>query len=124
MKKIYSDKAPEPVGPYSQAIEMNGMYFFSGQIGLKNGKLQDVNIKTETQQVLLNLEAVLKTAGLKKENIVKISIFMTNLKNFSLVNEIYEKWLKNHKPARETIGVASLPINAHIEISLIAVKGN
>ncbi len=122
MKIIYTKNAPEPVGPYSQAVENNGTYYFSGQIALKEGKLQNENIEIETKQVLKNIEAVLGEAKLKKTDIMKVSIFMTDLSDFQKVNEIYENFLNGHKPARETTGIQALPLGAKIEISLIAKK--
>jgi len=122
MKKIYTKDAPEPIGPYSQCIETNGVYFLSGQIGLKNGKLENQNIKTETKQVLSNVLAILKKAGLEKDNIIKVDIDMTDLSKFTEVNEVYEEFLGNHKPARKTVGVSSLPLGAQIEITVTAVK--
>jgi len=122
MKIIYTKNAPEPVGPYSQGVEKNNMIFFSGQIGLKNGELQNSNIETETKQVLENLNTLLKETNLEKKNILKASIFLTNLDNFQIVNKIYEDFLEGHKPARETVEVSKLPLGAKIEISLIAMR--
>ena len=122
MKTIYTKDAPEPVGPYSQAVELNNQLFLSGQIGLKNGELQNQNIETETKQVLENLKTILEEAGYQKNDILKVSIFLTDLNNFKIVNQIYEEFLEGHKPARETVEVSNLPLGAQIEISLIAGK--
>ena len=122
MKIIQTDNAPKPIGPYSQAVQKDGFLFLSGQIGLKNGQLQDKNIKTETLQILENIKAILYEAGYKKHHILKVSIFLTDLNDFKIVNNFYDEFLEGHKPARETIGVMSLPLNAKIEISVTAKK--
>jgi 2-iminobutanoate/2-iminopropanoate deaminase len=123
MKKIiYSNLAPEPIGPYSQAIEINRQLFLSGQIALKNGELKNSSIEEETRQVLENLEVILNEADYKKSDIVKVSIFLTDLNNFQKINTIYADFLEKNKPARETVQVSALPLGANIEISLIAVK--
>ncbi len=122
MKIIQTDNAPNPIGPYSQAIEKDGFLFLSGQIGLKNGQLQDKGIETETLQVLENIKAILQEAGYDTHHILKVSIFLTDLNDFEIVNNFYDNFLEGHQPARETIGVASLPLNAKIEISVTAKK--
>ncbi len=125
MKIIYTPKAPDSIGPYSQAICKEGeqIFFLSGQIALDtNSNLQDKNIEEETTQILKNIEAILEKAELKKNNIVKAEIFMTNLDDFKKVNKIYESFLEDHEPARTVIGVNSLPKNANIEITITAIK--
>ena len=125
MKIIYTPKAPDSIGPYSQAICREGeqIFFLSGQIALDtNSNLQDKNIEEETTQILKNIEAILEKAELKKNNIVKAEIFMTNLDDFKKVNKIYESFLEDHEPARTVIGVNSLPKNANIEITITAIK--
>lgn len=123
MQIIYSKNASEPIGPYSQAVEKNGTYFFSGQIALdSSGNMQNESIETETNQVLRNINAILKESDLSKTDIVKVDIYLTNLDNFTKVNKIYESFLDGHAPARVTIGVASLPKDARIEIAVTAVK--
>ena len=125
MKIIYTPKAPDSIGPYSQAICKEGkqIFFLSGQIALDTSKnLQNKNIEEETTQILKNIEAILEKAELKKNNIVKAEIFMTNLDDFKKVNKIYESFLEDHEPARTVIGVNSLPKNANIEITITAIK--
>ena len=120
MKTIFTKNAPEPIGPYSQAIEAGGFVFVSGQIPLKDGKMVEGGIKKQTLQVLKNIEAILSEAGLSKKDIVKASIFLTDLSYFKDMNEVYENFLEGHKPARETVEVSNLPAGALVEISVIA----
>lgn len=123
MKKIETKNAPIPIGPYSQAIEANGFIFFSGQIALDlNNNLINKDIQKETFQILRNIEAILNDNQLKKEDIVKTSIFLTDINDFEKVNKIYETFLGKHKPARSTVAVLALPLNAKIEIEVIAQK--
>ncbi len=124
MRKIYTDKAPKVVGPYSQAIEIGGLVFCSGQIGInpKTGDLVD-GIEKQTTQVLKNLEAVLEESGAHKESVIKTTIFLKNMKDYITVNEIYGKFFGDHKPARSTVAVSHLPKDALIEIEAIAVAG-
>jgi 2-iminobutanoate/2-iminopropanoate deaminase len=119
---IYSDNAPEPIGPYSQAIQAGNILFVSGQIALSNGTLLNANIKDETSQVMKNLDAILKAAGLDFSNIVKCTIFLKNMGDFPQVNEVYGSHFKTNPPARETVEVSRLPKDANVEISCIAVK--
>ncbi|MCK5461164.1 Rid family detoxifying hydrolase [Candidatus Gracilibacteria bacterium] len=115
--------APQAIGPYSQGIEVNGFYFFSGQIALTpSGNFLDKDIETQTLQVLKNIEALLLSQNLKKENIVKCTIFLTNIDDFGKVNELYANFFKNHKPARSCVEVSNIPKNAKIEIEVIATK--
>lgn len=122
IKSIYTDKAPKAVGPYSQAIEVGGLVFCAGQIGInpKTGELA-VGIERQTNQVLKNLEAVLEEAGANKNSVVKTTIFLANMKDYGTVNELYGKFFAEHKPARSTVAVASLPKDALIEIEATAV---
>jgi 2-iminobutanoate/2-iminopropanoate deaminase len=125
MKKIIStDKAPQAIGPYSQAIESNGMLFISGQIPLdpKTGKLVDGGIKEQTVQVLKNIVAVLQAAGLDYSHVVKTTVFLSDMANFKEMNEIYANCFKENPPARSTIAVKGLPLNALVEIETIATK--
>jgi 2-iminobutanoate/2-iminopropanoate deaminase len=123
-KIIYTDDAPEPIGPYSQAVSVNGMLFVSGQIPLDpfSGALIKDGITEETTQVMENLKAILLAAEMDFSNVVKCSIFLTDMHDFPKVNEVYGKYFKNNPPARETIEVSVLPKNANIEISCIAVR--
>lgn len=123
MKSIIKiPNAPSPVGPYSQAVRHNGLIIASGQIALdpKTGILNTTSIKTETSQILKNIDSLLKSCNLKRENILKCSIFLKNMDDFNKVNEVYSDFFKKPYPARETVEVARLPKDANIEISFIA----
>lgn len=125
MKKIISSKnAPQAIGPYSQAIETESMLFISGQIPIDpaTGKLVDGGIEEQTVRVLKNVVAVLEEAGLDYANVVKTTVFLTDMANFSKMNEIYANCFKENPPARSTIAVKALPLNALVEIETIAVK--
>ena len=115
--------APAAVGPYSQAVSANGFLFLSGQIALnpETGQLAGAGIEEQTEQVLKNIHSVLKSQALDFGDVVKTTIFLTDLSNFKTVNGIYEKWLGNYKPARSTIQVAGLPLGAIVEIEMIAL---
>ena len=121
---IQTDKAPTPIGPYSQAVQSGNMLFISGQIAIDptTNQLISGGIKEEAKQVMNNLEAVLKTAGFSFEHIVKTSIFLSDMNHFSDVNEIYGSYFHSNFPARETVAVLGLPKNVNVEISVIAVK--
>ena len=122
-KVIFTDKAPRPIGPYSQAILSNNTLYLSGQIALKlDGTLDTSSISTETLLVMSHLKSILQAAQMEFKNVVKTTIYLTDLKNFKLVNEIYATYFLENPPARETVEVKSLPKGAHIEISLIAVQ--
>lgn len=122
IKSVYTDKAPKVVGPYSQAIEVGGLVFCAGQIGIipKTGELA-VGIEKQTNQVLKNLEAVLEEAGADKNSVVKTTIFLANMKDYVKVNELYGKFFAEHKPARSTVAVSHLPKDALIEIEATAI---
>jgi len=119
---IHTDTAPKAVGPYSQAIKVGNWLFCSGQIGIdpNTGELVSSDFVEQANQVLKNLQAVIEAARTDLTKIVRVEVFLTDLGYFATFNEIYARWLGNHKPARQTIGVASLPKNALIEVSLIA----
>ena len=123
MKKvIFTKEAPEAIGPYSQAILIKDTLYCSGQIALnKQGDFTAKNIEEETIQIIKNISAVLNEANMNLSNIVKTTIFLKNMDNFSLVNSIYEKSFTLCPPARETVEVSALPKNANIEITVIAV---
>ncbi|WP_310557322.1 RidA family protein [Flavobacterium sp.] len=125
MKKIiFTDKAPSPIGPYSQAVLSGNTLYTSGQIALNpnNGELVLETIEVETEQVMQNLKAVLEAAGMTFENVIKTSIFIMNMNDFAKINSIYSKYFdEKTAPARETVQVACLPKNVNIEISMIAV---
>ena len=121
---VYSDPAPEPIGPYSQAIQAGNMLFISGQIAIErsSGNIISSDIESETRQVMVNLEKILKAAGFDFSNVVKSSIFLKDMNNFPKVNAIYGEYFKTNPPARETVEVSRLPKDVNVEISCIAVK--
>jgi len=125
-RAVFTPEAPRPVGPYSQAIEVDGTLYLSGQIGIdpKRGKLVD-GFESQVKQVFTNLEAVLREGGYSKREVVKVVIYLTDLSRFSELNKVYEEFFKEvePKPARVTVGVKELPLGAEVEIELIAVKG-
>jgi 2-iminobutanoate/2-iminopropanoate deaminase len=125
MKKtvIYSDRAPEPIGPYSQAIQSGNMLFVSGQIAIEksSGKVNTSDIETETAQVMTNISEILKSAGTDFSSIVKTTIFLKDMNNFPKVNEIYGRYFSDAPPARETVEVSRLPKDVNVEISCIAL---
>ena len=121
--KIFTPNAPAAIGPYSQAILSNETLYCSGQIAIdKDGNLKNSNIEDETVQIFKNINAILNEVNMTFENIVKSTIFLKNMDDFSTVNSIYEKYFKSSPPARETVEVSRLPKNVKIEISVIAVK--
>jgi 2-iminobutanoate/2-iminopropanoate deaminase len=124
MEKIYTDKAPEPVGPYSQAIRAGHFLFISGQIGVnpETGKMVEGGIETETRQVIENLKAILKSTELGLKNVIKTSIYLADMSDFDKVNQIYSEYFAEFKPARVTIEVSAMPKDALIEIEAIAIK--
>ncbi len=119
---IYSREAPEPIGPYSQAIKTGGLLFVSGQIAIEksSGQLRVVDIETETRQVMYNLGEILRAAGLTFSNVVQCTIFLRDMEQFTTVNEIYASYFGNKPPARETVEVSRLPKDVNVEISCIA----
>ena len=123
-KIIYSEKAPKAIGPYSQAVQIENFLFLSGQIGLnpKTNKLENKNLQSELEQSMKNITSILNEANMTIENIIKTSVFMKDLSSFSDFNNIYKSFFKEKFPARETIEVSKLPMDARIEISIIAYK--
>jgi 2-iminobutanoate/2-iminopropanoate deaminase len=121
---INTADAPAPIGPYSQAVQAGNMLFVSGQIAIvpSTGELMTLNILRETTQVMENIGAILKQAGFDYSNIVKTTIFLTDMQNFSSVNEVYGNYFKTDFPARETVAVRGLPKGVNVEISVIASK--
>jgi 2-iminobutanoate/2-iminopropanoate deaminase len=121
---IYSANAPEPIGPYSQAIKVGSMLFASGQIAIQksSGKIINENITDETNQVMSNLGEVLTAAGMDFSHVVKCTIFLKDMSQFPLVNDAYGKKFTSNPPARETVEVSRLPKDVNVEISCIAVK--
>lgn len=119
---IKTDLAPAPIGPYNQAVKAGNMLFASGQIALNpaTGELVNANIAEETNQVMSNVAAILKEAGADFNNIVKTTIFLSDMSLFAEVNEIYGSYFTGNYPARETVAVKGLPKNVNIEISVTA----
>lgn len=126
MKKIINTKnAPAPIGPYNQAVLVGNTLYTSGQIAINpsTGDLVLYSIEVETKQVMENLKAVLAAADMTFENVVKTSIFISDMNNFSKINEVYGSYFNNEiAPARETVEVANLPKFVNVEISMIAIK--
>ncbi|MFC1616485.1 Rid family detoxifying hydrolase [Patescibacteria group bacterium] len=123
MEIVNSTEAPSAIGPYSQAVISNGFVFCSGQIALTNeGEMIDGEVSMQTEQVLKNLEAVLKKAGSNFTKIVKTTIYLIDINDFPSVNETYSKYFdQDHKPARATVAVKELPKGAKVEIDCIAI---
>ena len=119
---INTDKAPSPIGPYSQAVKAGGFLFLSGQVALVPGTstLNTSNVTEETAQVMQNLKAVLQEAGLDFSNVVKTTIFLKEMSSFAEVNSEYGKYFDKDFPARETVAVKTLPKDVNVEISMIA----
>jgi len=122
---IQTTAAPEPIGPYNQAVKAGNLLLISGQIALKPGTsdLNNASIEDETHQVMNNLKAILKEAGMDFSHVVKTTIFLSDMQLFAAVNEVYGKYFKGDFPARETVAVKGLPRNVNVEISMIAVAG-
>jgi len=120
---IQTEKAPEAIGPYSQAIQAGNFLFLSGQIPLdpKTGNLMKGDIQKQTQQVLENIKGVLESQGLKMENVVKTTLFLKDIANFNQVNEVYATYFPSSPPARSTVEVTKLPKDADMEIEAIAL---
>jgi len=124
MKSIKTEKAPAAVGPYSQGIDTGTLVFTSGQLPIdpSTGKLLTGSIEDQTRRALLNVEAVLKDAGSDLSKVVKVTVFVKDMENFSKINEAYKEFFSNHKPARSLVEAAKLPLNGEIEIEAIALK--
>ena len=124
VKTLHTDKAPAAVGPYSQAAEVNGFIFTSGQIPLipETGELVSDDIKKATARSLDNIKAILEEAGSSLDKVLKVNIFLDDVNDFAAVNEVYAEYFTEHKPARSCVEVANLPKKALIEIEAIAVK--
>jgi 2-iminobutanoate/2-iminopropanoate deaminase len=120
---IITKNAPAPIGPYNQAVKANGFLFVSGQIPAHptTGEIVKSGIEDETTMVMKNLEAILKEAGLGFSNVVKASIFISNMDDFAKINAVYGSYFTSNFPARETVQVARLPKDVNVEISVIAV---
>ena len=121
---INTDKAPSPIGPYSQAVRANGMVFLSGQVAFvpSTGELELSNLESETHQVMKNIQAVLDEAKISFEHVIKTTIFLSDMSLFAEVNAVYGTYFKGDFPARETVAVKGLPRGVNVEISMIAVE--
>ncbi len=121
---INTPDAPAPIGPYNQSVLAGNLFFISGQICLdpKTGELINGDIKEETTQVMKNLQAILHEAGMQFNRVVKTTIFLTDMKQFAEVNEVYGSFFNGDYPARETVEVSALPKFVNVEISMIAMK--
>jgi 2-iminobutanoate/2-iminopropanoate deaminase len=121
---INTPNAPAPIGPYNQAIIAGDTLFISGQICLDpaTGNMDNKDIQAETHRSMQNLKAILQAAGMSFRQVVKTTIFITDMKQFSEINEVYGKYFEGDYPARETVQVSALPKAANVEISMIAVK--
>lgn len=124
MTTVQTQDAPEAIGPYAQAVEVNGLVFCSGQIPInpKSGAIEVAGAAEQTMQVLLNLRAVLEAAGSGLEKVVKTTVFLTDIGDFPAVNKVYGEMFGAHRPARSTVQVARLPKCAKVEIEAVAVK--
>ena len=122
-KAIKTDKAPAPIGPYNQAVMAGNTLYVSGQIPLNpaSGELVKGDVKEQTRMVMENLKAILAEAGLDFSHVVKCSIFISDMKDFPLINEVYGSYFTENAPARETVQVAGLPLGVDVEISCIAI---
>lgn len=122
MRAVHTDAAPAALGPYSQAVAMGDWLFTSGQVGIDpaSGELMDASFEAEAAQVLANLGRVLDAAGCGFSDVVKATVYVTDLGNFALLNDLYEQAMAGHRPARSTVEVAALPKGARVEIDLVA----
>jgi len=127
MKKIiHTDAAPRAVGPYSQAVEANGMLFISGQIPIDpaTGKIVEGGIREQTEQVMKNIGVILQAAGYDYKDVVKSTCLLNDMDNFAAMNEIYSRYYPEDSPARAAFGVVRLPLGVLVEIETIAIKGS
>lgn len=125
MKKIiFTDKAPKAIGPYSQAVETNGMLFISGQVPIDpaTGKIAEGGIKEQTEQVMKNIGAILEAAGYTYADVIKSTCLLSDMDNFAAMNEVYGRYYPSESPARAAFGVVRLPLGALVEIETIAAK--
>ena len=122
---INTNNAPAPIGPYSQAVQAGNFVFLSGQIALNpaTGELMTSDIKTETSQVMENIKVILTEADIDFNHVVKTTIFLKDMQDFTQVNEVYGTYFTGNFPARETVQVAGLPKNVNVEITVTAIKG-
>jgi 2-iminobutanoate/2-iminopropanoate deaminase len=123
IESIRTDRAPEAIGPYSQAVKVNGMVFASGQIPLdpKTMQIVDGDIRAQTERVLANLKAVLEAAGTSPDRVVKTTVYLIDMNDFAAMNEVYAAFFALNRPARSTVQAARLPRDARVEIDVIAL---
>lgn len=121
---IVSEKAPAAVGPYSQAIRVGDLIYTAGQVPIDpaTGKLVEGDIQAQTRQVIQNLKEVLEAAGSSLDNVVKTTVFLQDINDYAAVNEVYGSFFGNSAPARSAVQVAALPLGAHIEIEVVAIR--
>lgn len=124
MKTIQTTKAPGAIGPYSQAVEANGFIFASGQLGIdpNTGNFVEGGVKEQTKQALTNARAIMEEAGLSLSNVVKTTVFLSDMANFADMNEVYSQFFLEPFPARSAVAVKTLPKNGLVEVECIAVK--
>ena len=125
MKKIIStSNAPAAIGPYSQAVEINNTLYLSGQIPINptSGKVEATDVSGQTEQIFKNIEAVLYVAGYSFENVVKTTVFLSDMANFAEMNAVYGKYYETNSPARSTVAVKGLPLGVLVEIETVAAK--
>jgi 2-iminobutanoate/2-iminopropanoate deaminase len=125
MEIVHTNEAPRAIGPYSQAIVAEGFVFTAGQIALDpaSGEVVATDIVGQTEQVLRNLASVLEEAGSRMAKVVKTTVYLADMAEFSAMNEVYARHFGDHKPARSTVQVAGLPKNVRVEIDVVAVRG-
>ena len=123
LKLVASDKAPKAIGPYSQGVVANGLLYTAGQVALDpaTGELVPGDVKAQTARVMENLQAVLKAAGSSFSKVVKTTVFLADMNDFAAMNEVYARTFGEHKPARSTVAVKTLPKNALVEVDLVAI---
>lgn len=123
MESIQTDQAPQAIGPYSQAVKVNGFVFCSGQIPLDPATMQVIegDAKAQTERVLSNLRAVLEAAGSSLEQVVKTTVFLLDMNDFAAMNEVYASFFSSNRPARSTVQVARLPRDVRVEIEVVAL---
>ena len=124
MKTIQTTKAPGAIGPYSQAVEANGFIFASGQLGIdpNTGNFVEGGVKEQTKQALTNARAIMEEAGLSLSNVVKTTVFLSDMANFADMNEVYSQFFSEPFPARSAVAVKTLPKNGLVEVECISVK--
>jgi len=122
-KVVFTDKAPKPIGPYSQAVIANGFLFGSGQIPIdpETGEVVKGGIEEQTRRVLENIKAVLEAAGCTLEDVVSVTVFLSDLDDFQAFNKVYEEYFKDSPPARTTVEVSRLPKGVKLEVNFVAV---